>query len=261
VQPGTAIIPATLCIGDGGMPARRGAECALFAEAGFTGVGDPFGGDPGWLNSTIFTREGSDFDAAYLVSDLGQRSELPLVGYKQFPVGGPTQPVIQLMLELIGKVDRRRVRKVRIEMPGRATAFAGAQMPALNLPYLCSIILADGRLDFVAAQSRQRFLNDQAIRAFMPNVSVNHDPAQEAQPRVESARVFLTLDDDSRVEGYLHHVKGFPEHPFDRDDVQQKAMELMGSALGQSRARKVCDTVWKMEELKNVRELVAMIGV
>lgn len=244
----------------GGMPARRGAECALMVEAGFTGMGDPFREDPGWLNSTVFTRPESDFNPGYLTEKLGERFELPLVGYKRYPVGGPTQPVIELMLGFIQDLPREKVRHVRIEMPGRTDAFATAEMPALNLPYLCSIILADGKLDFVAAQSRDRFLNDNAIRAFMKNVEVIHDPAQEAEPRIESARVILTLEDGSRHERFIDHVKGFPAHPFDRDDVQNKALELTVPHLGEKRAQQLVDAVWNIERMKNVGELVKLIA-
>jgi len=243
----------------GGMPARRGVECALLAESGFTGVGDPFVGDPGWLNSSLFTGSKSDFNPDYLVTDLGKRFELPLVGYKRYPVGGPTQPVIELMLGLVKDVPAKRVRKVRIEMPGRTGAFAAAEMPALNLPYLCSIILADGKLDFVAAQSRQRFLHDAAIRTFMRNVEVIHDPKQEAEPRIESARVILTLDDGSNVERFLEHVKGFPEHPFEREDVLSKARELMTPQLGEKRTETVIAAVWNVEKMQ-AKELTRLIA-
>jgi 2-methylcitrate dehydratase PrpD len=244
----------------GGMPARRGAECALMVEAGFTGIGDPFQGDPGWLNSTLFTREGSDFNPAYMTEKLGERFEFPLIAYKRYPVGGPTQPVIELMLGFIKDLPRERVRHVRIEMPGRTGAFASAEMPALNLPYLCSIILADGRLDFVAAQSRERFLTDRKIRAFMPNVAVIHDPKQEAEPRIESARVILTLDDGSKHERFLDHVKGFPAHPFERKDVEEKAIELIAPNLGAERAREIVNTIWRLERVENVRQIVGMIA-
>lgn len=244
----------------GGMPGRRGAECALMVEAGFTGIGDPFVGNPGWLNSSTFAGPRSDFDPDYMTEKLGERFEMPLVAYKRYPVGGPTQPVIELLLGLIKEVRPDRIKHVRIEMPGRTDAFATAEMPALNLPYLCSIILADGKLDFVAAQSRERFLNDTKIRAFMRNVEVVHDPDQEAEPRVESARLIVRLDDGSRIERFLHHVKGFPAHPFDRQDVEEKALELMSPHLGEARARQVCDTVWRLESVPNVREIVAMIA-
>lgn len=94
----------------------------------------------------------------------------------------------------------------------------------------------------------------------MPNVAVIHDPQQEAQPRIESARVILTLDDGTRVEEFLHHVKGFPEHPFDRNDVANKALALLGPALDRDRANKVCEAVWKIEAMPNVRVLAGMIA-
>jgi 2-methylcitrate dehydratase PrpD len=242
------------------MPGRRGAECALMVEAGFTGIGDPFTGDPGWLNSSMFTSATSDFNPAYMIEKLGERFEMPLIAYKRYPVGGPTQPVIELLLGLIKEIPPARIKHVRIEMPGRTGAFATAEMPALNIPYLCSIILADGRLDFVSAQSRERFLTDAKIRAFMRNVEVIHDPKQEAEPRIESARIILRLDDGSTRERFLDHVKGFPAHPFDRKDVEEKAMELMGPHLGEARAREVCATAWKLESVPNVRQIVQMIA-
>jgi 2-methylcitrate dehydratase PrpD len=244
----------------GGMPARRGMECALFAEANFTGIGDPFTGDPGWLNSSMFTGPHTDFNANVLTDRLGQKFEFPLVAYKRYPVGGPTQPVIEQMLALVKKVDAKRVRNVRIEMPGRTGAFATAAMPALNLPYLCTLILQEGKLDFFAAQSRERFLNDAKVKAFMPNVQVIHDPAQEATPRVESARVILTMDDGQKVESFLHHVKGFPDHPFDRDDVLNKARELMTPRLGEKRVERVIDLVWNIQSASSVKPLVDAIA-
>jgi 2-methylcitrate dehydratase PrpD len=195
-----------------------------------------------------------------MIEKLGERFELPLVGYKRYPVGGPTQPVIELMLALIKEVPAARIKQVRIEMPGRTNAFATAAMPALNLPYLCSIILADGKLDFVAAQSRERFLNDAQIRASMRNVEVIHDPAQEAEPRVESARVILRLDEGTTHERFLDHVKGFPAHPFERKDVETKALELMAPHLGAARAGQICATVWDLESVKSVRQLVQLIA-
>jgi 2-methylcitrate dehydratase PrpD len=243
-----------------GMPARRGTECALLVEAGFTGLGDPFVGEPGWLNSSMFKGEGSDFKPGVLTQDLGTKFELPLVGYKRYPVGGPTQSAVQLMLDFVKDIDPKQVTKVRVEMPGRAAAFASAGMPALNLPYLCSIILIDGKLDFTAAQSRERFLNDAQVRAFMPNVEVVYDPDQERMPRVESARVHLTLQDGSMREAFLEHVKGYPDYPMDRDDVQNKARELLSPRLGRARVDELVDAVWSIERADSLDRLVELIA-
>jgi 2-methylcitrate dehydratase PrpD len=243
-----------------GMPARRGTECALLVEAGFTALGDPFVGEPGWLNSSMFTADESDFMPSVLTQDLGTQFELPLVGYKRYPVGGPTQSAVQLMLDFVKDLDPKQVKKVRVEMPGRAAAFASAGMPALNLPYLCSIILIDGKLDFTAAQSRERFLNDAQVRAFMPNVEIVYDADQERVPRVESARVRLTLEDGTTREAFLEHVKGYPDFPMEREDVQTKARELLTPRLGAARVDQLIDAVWLIERADSLDALVELIA-
>ena len=94
----------------------------------------------------------------------------------------------------------------------------------------------------------------------MSNVEVVHDPLQEASPRVESARVILTLADGSTRERFLDHVKGFPAHPFDRQDVEDKAMALTAPLLGTERAKRLCSAVWSVEQLPDISELVRLAG-
>ncbi|MBD3646025.1 MAG: MmgE/PrpD family protein, partial [Pseudomonadales bacterium] len=192
-----------------GMPARNGIHAALLAESGFTGVPDALEARGGWFTSRMFRREGSDYRPEYLTERLGERFEMPLVAYKRFPVGGPTQPVVQAMLDLTPRVESTRVEAIEIEMPGGVNAFANAEMPALNLPYLCSVILIDGSLSFEMADSRERMSTDVAVRELMKRVSVIHDPDQEAEPRVESARVTIHLKDGSKETTFVEHVRGF----------------------------------------------------
>lgn len=178
-----------------GMGARDGLQAALMVEAGFRGVRDALDHPAEWLRGGAFA--GGDSNPAYLTEGLGERSELPLTAYKRYPVGGPTQPAVEALLSLLPAIDGTPVEMVRIEMPGRWEAFRDAAMPALNLRYLTAIILLDGRLDFVSAQSLERMAGDAAVRDLMGRVEIAHDPAQEAepgQPRTESARVTVRLE-------------------------------------------------------------------
>jgi 2-methylcitrate dehydratase PrpD len=244
-----------------GMPARNGVHAALLAEMGFTGVCDALDAKGGWFNSRQFTGEGSDYDAAYLVDDLGTRFELPLVGYKRFPVGGPTQPVVQAMLELAPKVDAAMVESVAIDMPGSVTAFANAEMPALNLPYLCAVILLDRQLTFAMADSMDRMLNDPQVARLMPRVSVRHDPAQEAVPRKESAHVTIHLRDGSVESTFVEHVRGYPANPMSHQDVEGKARDLMGPILGPARTAALIDLAWAIDNLPDAGVLVPAMAL
>jgi 2-methylcitrate dehydratase PrpD len=243
-----------------GMPARNGLHAAMLVSAGFTGVADCLDVPGGWMMSGMFTHAGSDINRAYLVEALGQRFELPLVGYKRYPTGGPAQASVEGMLQLARRVDRRQIDRVHIAMPGRAFAFATATMPALNLPYLCSIIVLDGRLDFAAAHNRAR-MDEPDVRALMSRVEVVHDAAQEREPRAESARVTVTLRDGSRHEAFIEEVAGFPTHPLGHDEVEAKAMELLAPRLGDNGARRLVASIWSLESMTDVGDIVAAMAV
>ena len=243
-----------------GMPARNGLQAALLVESGFTGVPDCLDVPGGWLMSGMFTGPGSDLNRAYLIEDLGRRFELPLVGYKRYPTGGPAQAGVEGMLQMVTRVDRTQIDRVQIAMPERADAFANASMPALNLPYLSSIIILDGRLDFSAAHSMQRKETDAAVRSLMSRVEVVHDPSQEREPRAESARVTVTLKNGTRQEIFIEEVSGFPTHPMTHGEVEQKALELMGPGLGDTVARRVVQQVQALEHMADVSELVTAMS-
>ena len=243
-----------------GMPARNGLQAALLVDAGFTGVPNCLDVPGGWLMSGMFTAAGSDLNRAYLIEDLGRRFELPLVGYKRYPTGGPAQAGVEGILQLSQRVDRRQIDRVRIAMPERADAFANAAMPALNLPYLCAIIIIDGSLDFSAAHSMARKETDSAVRAIMARVEVVHDPSQEREPRQESARVTVTMRDGQRHDVFIEGVAGFPSHPMTREDVEAKALELMTPRLGAAAAGQIVSRVRSLESVRDVGELVTAIA-
>jgi 2-methylcitrate dehydratase PrpD len=244
-----------------GMGARNGLQAALMVEAGFRGVRDSFDHPDGWLRAGAFAK--GDANAASLIERLGERSELTQTAFKRYPVGGPTQPAVHGLLQLLPKIDRSSVQSVRIEMPGRWQAFRDAAMPALNLRYLSSIILADGKLDFISAQSLKRMATDESVKAFMQKITIAHDPAQEApqgQPRTESARVIVVENSGKKHEIYVPYVVGFPSHPMSRADVEAKALDLMAPTLGTARAKQLIERVRTLEQLERGGDLVAMIA-
>jgi 2-methylcitrate dehydratase PrpD len=245
----------------GGMGARNGLQAALMVEAGFRGVRDSLDHPDGWMRSLTF-RDG-DSNRAYLIEGLGQKTELVHTAFKKYPSGGPAQPAVQGMLALLPQIDRQNVASVLIEMPGRWQAFRDAAMPALNLRYLTAIILLDGRLDFTDAQSLDRMANDESAKALMKIVDVVHDPKQEVAPgeeRKESAWVRVTEKSGRKHEIFVPYVVGYPSHPFDKADVETKALELMTPRLGERRAKDVVAQCWSLDTLKSGGSLATLIA-
>lgn len=246
-----------------GMGARAGLQAALFVEHGFRGVRDNLDQPTGFMNQGMFTGPGSDLDRGYLIDQLGSRWEMPMTAYKKYPTGGPTQPAVEGLLQLLPDLDKDRVQSVRIEMPGRWQAFRDAAMPALNLRYLTAIILIDRRLDFVSAQSLERMHGDEQVKALMSRVDVVHDAAQEAGPgqeRVESARVIVTDADGARREAFVPYVTGFPSHPMSKAEVEDKARGLLAPTLGQARTDALVERVWSLDSMADAGDLAGMIA-
>lgn len=241
-----------------GMPARNGATAALLVHHGFTGNADALEGSPGWLQSTLFVGPDSDMDRNRLIDGLGTEFQMPLVAYKRYPVGGPTQPTVEAMLALVRRIDPDQMAGIEIRMPGKPHIFAAAKMPALNLPYLCSVILEDGKLAFDTAQSHERF-HSPSIREKMSRVRVLYDASMEREPRTEPADVTITLKDGSTVNHFVEHVLGYPMRPMSHDDVENKARELIEPVMGESRATALIESVWNIEAMADIRELIPLL--
>ena len=244
-----------------GMGARNGLHAVLLVEAGFRGVRGVLDQPSGWFAARPF--RGGDAEPGALLDGFDRPSALRDAAMKRLPVGGPAQPAIVAMLELVREVDRDEVTHVDIAMPGRADAFRDAAMPALNLRYLTALVLLDGALDFVDAQSLTRMHGDAAVTRRMEQVDVRHDPAQESGPgreRTESARVTLTLRSGATVERFVPSVPGFPSHPMDRAQVEAKALELMAPHLGPRRAEEVVAACAGLDRLDRAADLVALIA-
>mgnify|MGYP002479239603 CR=1 FL=1 len=241
------------------MGAHNGLQSALMVEAGFTGVPDSFDAEGGWLRSPAFEKA----DRAYLVDKLGAAFELDHAAFKRYPTGGPTQPAVQALLGLRRQVKPEDVTHILIEMPGRADAFASAKMPPLNLPYIASLIMLDGRFDFTDVQSLERMHGDERVKAFSKLVEVVEDEAQEAregEARVESARVTIERRGLSKLAKFVPYVTGFPSHPMRLNELEAKAGELMEPVLGKKRAMEVIARALSLDDEKTVDDLVALIG-
>ena len=243
-----------------GMGARNGMQAAHMARLGFTGVPDSFDDENGWFRWRAFQGEGKDH--ASLIEGLNQQWELSLAALKRYPVGGPTQPAVRALLNLRKTLAPDQVENISVAMPGEAATFERANMPALNIPYLAAIIMLDGRLDFVDAQSLDRQENDAQAAAFARRVTVVRDEAQEmgeGEDRTESARVTVRLKDGTVEERFVAYVPGFPTHPLSKAEVEEKAFELVEPVLGAAKARSLiglCDNLDNAASIDPVIDLM-----
>jgi hypothetical protein len=73
-------------------------------------------------------------------------------------------------------------------------------------------------------------------------------------PRREGI-VELRLKDGREFRHHTKAVRGTPENPMTREEVEAKGHDLMAPLTGVARSRKLCETVWNLEDVKDVRML------
>ena len=67
--------------------------------------------------------------------------------------------------------------------------------------------------------------------------------------------VELTLRDGRTLRHHTMAVRGTAENPMTRAEVDAKSYDLLAPVLGKARARKLCDAIWNLEKLRDVRKL------
>ena len=72
--------------------------------------------------------------------------------------------------------------------------------------------------------------------------------------------VELKLKDGRQLRHHTRAVRGTDENPMARAEVDEKCYHLLAPVLGKRKARKLCDVVWTLERVKDMRELRPLLG-
>jgi 2-methylcitrate dehydratase PrpD len=236
----------------GGMPARNGVTAATMVAQGFSGVEDVFSGE-----RNFFVAHGRPADPEALVRGLGEDYEILRTNIKRWSVGSPIQAPLDSLSELIEKnaVKADQVEKLTIRVAHRdKNTTDNRDMPDICMQHLCAVMLLDGTVTFKSSHDEKRF-RDRKVLEFREKIDLQGDDALTKTMPARQAIVELVLRDGRTLRHHTVAVRGTAENPMTRAEIEAKSYDLLAPVAGSARARKLCDAVWNLERLKNVREL------
>jgi hypothetical protein len=67
--------------------------------------------------------------------------------------------------------------------------------------------------------------------------------------------VEIALRDGRTLRHHTSAVRGTAENPMSRAEVDAKSYDLLAPVLGSARARKLCESVWNLDRVADVRKL------
>jgi 2-methylcitrate dehydratase PrpD len=239
------------------MPARNGVTAALLIQSGFTGNRDVLEGDQGIIKTY------APCDPAKILSELGRRFTITSCLVKKYPVGSPMMETVDATLALLSKqaINPEQIEKVTVRIPeSGARTVNNRHMPDVNVQFMVSAILLEGKLTFEMAHDYERFQNPRVL-ALKDKIQLVGDNEMERSGHRFQGLVEVTLKDGQTLREHVINCRGRPENPMSPDEVEKKAAWLMEPILGKKNVDQIIDSIRRIESLTNARELTKLMTV
>jgi 2-methylcitrate dehydratase PrpD len=240
-----------------GMPARNGVTAALLIQSGFTGNRDVLEGDQGIIKTY------APCDPEKLLAGLGQRFTITSCLVKKYPVGSPMMETVDATLALIVKqpIQAEDVEKVIVRIPASgARTVNNRHMPDVNVQYMVSSILMDGKLTFDSAHDYERFRNPRVL-ALREKVQLIGDDEMERSGHRFQGLVEVTLKNGQTLREHVINCQGRPENPMSPEEVEKKAAWLMEPVLGKTYVDQIISSIRRFETIPSIRDLTKLLRV
>jgi 2-methylcitrate dehydratase PrpD len=241
--------------GHTGFAARNGLAAALLADTGFTGPAEGMEGKFGYARVTSPQPEIEN-----ALRGLGQTWELPLVGYKPYPSGIVTHPVIDACLDLRkGGLDPATVARIEIAASHLALLRCDRAAPARGLEakvsfqHCAAVALLSGRAGI--AEFSDQCVRDAAVVGLRAKVVLLADDTVA----LDAARVSVTLMDGRVLTADVPHSRGSPERPLTDADLERKVTTLCALAGVPDAAARIIRSVWGLDGLADAGQLTRVL--
>jgi 2-methylcitrate dehydratase PrpD len=220
---------------------------------GGTGVEDIMTGEDNFL--AAFGRPNTD--PARLIEKLGERYELTRMNIKKWSVGAPNQGPLDAMEILWNRrhFEADEVQKVVVRLAtSQGSVVNNREMPDVCCQHLIAVRLLDKTVTFHTTHDKARMQDPAVLRQRAKVQLILDEELERRLPRYESY-VTVTLVDGTELSHHVEAVRGTAQNPMPRDEVAAKSRDLVTPVLGTATCRKLIDTVFGLEKVRNIREL------
>jgi 2-methylcitrate dehydratase PrpD len=127
-------------------------------------------------------------------------------------------------------------------------------IPDICLQHMVAVMLVDKTASFHAAHDKAR-MHDPVVLQHRRKVEYVPDPSLTALLPARVAVVEVTLRDGATLSSRVEAVRGTVRNPMMREEVVEKARDLIAPVIGDARTRTLIDMLLSLEHVKSIREL------
>jgi 2-methylcitrate dehydratase PrpD len=235
-----------------GMSARNGVTAALLVQSGWNGVDDIFSGP-----DNFFAAYAPKAQPDRLIDKLGERYEITQTDIKKWTVGSPIQGPLDAIEAIRGKksFDADQVKKVTVRLaPSVAGVVDNRDIPDICLQHMVAVMLIDKTVSFQAAHDKARMQDAAALKQRDKVNLVRDEELAKLLPARETI-VEIELNDGTKLSERVSAVRGTPRNPMSRNEVIDKARDLISPVLGREPSTRLIETVFDLENMTDIRAL------
>jgi len=235
-----------------GMPARNGVTAALVVKSGWNGVDDIFSGP-----DNFFAAYAPKAQPDRLVEKLGERYEITQTDIKKWTVGSPIQGPLDAIEAIRKKTpfEADSVKRVTVRLaPSVAAVVDNREIPDICLQHMVAVMLLDKTVSFHAAHDKSRMQDASVLRQRSKVNLVRDEELAKFLPSRETV-VEVELNDGAKPSERVSAVRGTPRNPMTKEEVVEKASDLITPVLGRDASSRLIETVFGIETVTDIRNL------
>ena len=246
------------------MATESGVFAALIAQKGYQGTTPIFEGREG-----LFEAIGEDWKPEVLTENLGRTFKITDCSIKPFPSEALTHAPISAVLDLVFTHDLQpeQIQTIEIYTLRRAAEILADEKKYIidsretadhSLPYC--IAAAVVRRKLTPNEFNRKSLIDARILENVPKVKAVLEPAFESRfPAEQPCRVVIKLNNSDLLTKERAYPKGDPRDQLSIAELQQKFSILAEDILDSEQQSKVFETVYDLETLTDIRDLMKLL--
>jgi 2-methylcitrate dehydratase PrpD len=242
----------------GGKPAAGAVLATFLIRSGWSGVQDIFSGSDNFFEALAPRENGViKADPAMLTDNLGERYEITRTNIKKWTVGSPIQAPLDALAGFFQQrsFSAEDVNKVVVRVAtDEANTVSNRDIPDICMEHMVAVMLLDKTVTFRSVHDKAR-MKDPAVLRQRAKVEVVADPRIDARRPRREAIVEVTLNDGTQLTQWVRDVRGTAENPMTREEVVDKARDLISPVLGTSACFTLINQLLSLETLRDIREL------
>ena len=157
------------------------------------------------------------------------------------------------------KVDPRAVDEIVVRGHPTITSVTGIVEPSTGLQSKFSVYHSAAVAFVDAAAGIAQYSNARATDPLLVALRRKVKPIVDESLRKDEA--YATVSAGGRKEeAHIQHASGTVDNPMTDAAIEAKFKANAIDAIGAENAKRVCDVVWSLEKLADVRELLALVA-